>query len=111
MNTLPKVDVLGVIDREITTRDDAAIACKAAGERLDALVHAEERDELKAARAAVAELIDSQRELLALVEQWAVQIEGEWGMCRDLDELEKDGELRPEIIRARAALARIGGAA
>lgn len=63
---------------------------------------------LRFASNAVAELIKCQRESLALLEEWAEKIDSEWGVCRDLGELEADGELAPEIIRARNALARIG---
>ena len=41
---------------------------------------------------------------LKLLEHWAVTIEGEWGMARTLEELEKEGSLEEEILNLRAAL-------
>jgi hypothetical protein len=67
-------------------------------------------DAMRKARDAVAELIESHAKCLALLEIWAVQIDGEWGSCRELRELENDGDLEPEIIEARAIQARIGSA-
>ena len=42
---------------------------------------------------------------LKLLEKWAVMIDAEWGSCRDLKEIEQDGDLSEKIIKLRAALA------
>ncbi len=41
---------------------------------------------------------------IAKMEAYEVQIDGEWGCCRDLPKIEKDGDLSPEILQAREAL-------
>lgn len=33
-----------------------------------------------------------------------VKVDGEWGDCRNLKQIETDGDLSPEIIQAREAL-------
>jgi len=42
---------------------------------------------------------------LALLERNAVTIDGEWGDCRSLEELERDGALPEEILGLRKAIA------
>lgn len=42
---------------------------------------------------------------IAQMEYDAAKIDGEWGGCRSIDELERDGELPEAIVLARAALA------
>lgn len=59
MSTEKKVDVLDVLDAEIAMRNDQAIAFKASGDSISAKDHEEDRDALKSARDAVAELIDT----------------------------------------------------
>lgn len=51
------INVIAIIDNEIATRNDASIAFKAAGDRETSKMHAEERDDLIAARWAILELI------------------------------------------------------
>ncbi len=53
------------------------------------------------------DLIKAAEEALKLLEDWAVVIDGEWGACRDLEELERDGRLPKEILYLRAALKHI----
>lgn len=43
--------------------------------------------------------------LIELAERDEQQIENEWGGSRSLERLEADGELAPEILNARAAMA------
>jgi glutaredoxin len=50
------------------------------------------------------ELRKAAEDALKLLEEWAVQIDGEWGMCRDLEELERDGRLPEEILALRRVL-------
>lgn len=56
------------------------------------------------------ELAAALRELLGCAEAAEEKIEGEWGCGRSLETLEALGELPPEIMRARAILARIDAA-
>lgn len=102
MNAPAKVDVLGIIAR------DAELALSWNGRALKTSQAA--FAESKEARATVAELIEATTPALRLLEKWAVQIDGEWGSCRELAELERDGRLDDEILTLRAAIARIGGA-
>lgn len=44
---------------------------------------------------------------LKLLEQYEVQIEGEWGAGRSLKQLEALGYLPPEILDLRALIARM----
>lgn len=44
---------------------------------------------------------------LYLLEEWSVQIDGEWGAARELDQIEADGELQSEIEDLRALVARL----
>ena len=55
------------------------------------------------------ELYDALENALQKMEQMEEQIEGEWGMGKSLERLEKDGELSEEILQARAALAKARG--
>lgn len=57
--------------------------------------------------AAAPDLLATLREALAQLEEWEVKIDGEWGSCRDLDELESDGELSDATLKARAIIAAI----
>ena len=41
---------------------------------------------------------------LKLLEEWAVKIEGEWGVGRTIEELMKAGDLDDRILDLRAAL-------
>ena len=43
--------------------------------------------------------------LLKLAERYEVKIDGEWGCCRDIEQIEADCDLPDEIVAARAALA------
>ena len=66
-------------------------------ERFIALVAAAERQRMT-------DLHKAAEDALALLERWAVLIDGEWGDCMDLDELEKHGRLPDEITKLRAAI-------
>jgi len=44
---------------------------------------------------------------LKLLEKWAVMIDAEWGSCRDLEEIEQDGDLSEKILNLRAALSKV----
>ena len=48
---------------------------------------------------------------LTLMEENEVQIDGEWGLSRTLDQIDREGDLPEAIITARAALARYRGGA
>ena len=65
-----------------------------------------------AARAALAAHLEggdqlnlAARSALSLLERWAVDIDGEWGMGRSLESLESAGDIAPEILNLRCALA------
>lgn len=47
---------------------------------------------------------DVLRDLLVLAERDEVQIDGEWGRCRSIEQIEADGDLPEAIIQARNAL-------
>jgi len=51
------------------------------------------------------DLRDASVKALALLERNAVTIDGEWGDCRSLEELERDGALPIEILNLRNAIA------
>lgn len=55
------------------------------------------------------DLMEKQRsalqDALSFMESAEMRIEGEWGKCRTIGELERDGNLSPEIFKVRAALA------
>lgn len=51
------------------------------------------------------DLRDASVKALALLERNAVTIDGEWGSCRSLEELERDGALPIEILNLRNAIA------
>jgi hypothetical protein len=51
------------------------------------------------------DLRDASVKALALLERNAVTIDGEWGNCRSLEELERDGALPIEILNLRNAIA------
>lgn len=57
------------------------------------------------------ELLAALELALSEMEADAVKIDGEWGNGRELDELERDGELSPGIVTARAIIARAKGGA
>jgi hypothetical protein len=50
-------------------------------------------------------LVKALEDALVLLESQETQIDGEWGDCRGLEQIEKDGDLSREIIQAREALA------
>lgn len=52
------------------------------------------------------ELLAALKSLLSLAEADAVTIDGEWGLCRTLEQLDADGDLPDEILTARVAIAR-----
>jgi len=52
------------------------------------------------------DLIEAAKAALTLLEEWQLTIEWEWGDCRSLEEMEEAGDLRPEIIELRKALAK-----
>ena len=95
---------LGVLmpDDAARLREDLARQC---AQTIDAAraagIERTERDAL-AARLKVAE--EALGKLIALAESDAVQIDGEWGNCRTLEQMEAEGALPSEIIAARAAL-------
>ena len=74
------------------TADEAAIIAAASPAALSVLLA--EREALR----------EALRNLIAWAEHAEVQIDGEWGNCRNLAEMEKDGDLSDELIAARAAL-------
>lgn len=90
---MSKVDVLAVMD--------AAYAA------LDVVYSQDDlRKDLGEARAAIAELTEAAKAARGLLEEWEVKIDGEWGLGRDLDEIERDGDLSEELVNLRAALAK-----
>jgi hypothetical protein len=50
------------------------------------------------------DLRDASVKALALLERNAVTIDGEWGDCRSLEELERDNALPIEILALRRAI-------
>lgn len=48
------------------------------------------------------------REALEELEQYELKVEGEWGSCRSIEQLEADGHLPPIILKLRAALSETG---
>ena len=50
-------------------------------------------------------LREASAKALALLERNAVTIDGEWGHCRSLEELEQDGALPEEILGLPKAIA------
>lgn len=59
--------------------------------------------------AAAPELLEALEEALLKMESDEERIEGEWGSCRSLEQLEKDGELDDAILKARAIIAKARG--
>lgn len=52
-------------------------------------------------------LVEALRNALLAMEEYEEKIEGEWGASRDLEDIERDGDLSKEIIEARALLAEL----
>ena len=59
--------------------------------------------------AAAPELYEALKSALELLEYNAVDINGEWGAGRSLEQIELEGDLNEEIIKAREALAKARG--
>jgi hypothetical protein len=59
--------------------------------------------------AAAPELLEALKEACEQMESDAIQIDGEWGNCREIKELERDGDLPNALVTARAAIARAEG--
>jgi hypothetical protein len=59
--------------------------------------------------AAAPELYEALKSALELLEHNAVDIDGEWGSGRSLEQIELDGDLNEEIIKAREALTKAKG--
>ena len=53
------------------------------------------------------DLVEAAKAALTLLEEWQLTIEWEWGDCRSLEEMEEEGDLRPEIVRLRKALSEV----
>lgn len=53
----------------------------------------------------MSDLRKAAEDALKLLEEWAVTIDHEWGSCRELEEIEQDGDLSEKILNLRAALA------
>jgi hypothetical protein len=54
-------------------------------------------------------VVQSLRDCVSKMESVVLRIEGEYGMCRDLNELAKDGDLPKELIAARLVLEQLSG--
>ena len=52
-------------------------------------------------------LVEALRNALARMEADLEKIEDEWGACRSLETLERDGQLTKEIVEARALLVQL----
>lgn len=77
----------------------------------DALIH-DNSEYVSAANELATENQRLREALEASIEQMeydAAKIDGEWGDCRSIDELERDGELPEALVLARAALAQEQG--
>ena len=68
-----------------------------------------ERNAIKSLIAAAPELLEALEEALLKMESDEERIEGEWGSCRSLEQLEKDGDLDDAILKARAVIAKARG--
>lgn len=68
-------------------------------------IHTVAADLIESQAKAVEEMLKALACALELMENDELQIEGEWGLGRSLEELEREGELAPEIIRVRKILA------
>jgi hypothetical protein len=76
-------------------------------------VNSEHKDTFKEADARLIahapELLEALRVALSQLESWEEKIDGEWGWCRKLPELEAAGALSEATLRARAAIAKATG--
>ncbi len=63
-----------------------------------------EAEQLEDYQARVRELEEALQASLTQMEEDIITIDGEWGSCRSLEELESDGELWSEIVQARKML-------
>ncbi len=63
-----------------------------------------EAKKLEGYQARVRELEEALQAALTQMEEDIITIDGEWGSCRSLEELESDGELWSEIVQARKML-------
>jgi hypothetical protein len=55
------------------------------------------------------ELLEALRDLLAWAECAEAKLDGELGLCRSIEEIERDGDLPEEISAARAAIKKCEG--
>jgi hypothetical protein len=52
------------------------------------------------------ELLAALRVALTQLEEWEVTLDGEFGSCRNLDQLEKEGALSEATLATRTAIAK-----
>lgn len=71
--------------------------------------NAQLQEENKRLHEVTQELLEALKIAKDQLEDWEVCIDGEWGHCRDLDELEADMALHPATRAVRAAIAKAEG--
>lgn len=59
--------------------------------------------------AAAPELLEALQGALLLIEEQVMKLEWEFGECREIEAIEKDGDLPAAVINARAAIAKATG--
>lgn len=76
----------------------------------DHCVHCHQSEANVSLIAAAPDLLEALQDALRLMEEQFMKLEWEFGECREIEAIEKDGDLPSAVIKARAAIAKATGA-